>query len=170
MPGAEIHEGYRPGFVGKLTELHATYYSQIWDLGPQFESEIATGIAEFISRYDASQDGIWYIENSNGEIGGGIIIDSQNSTEEGAQLRYFLVDSGLQGEGYGRALLERALAFCNAQGYERTFLWTVDELETAIYLYGEYGFVSTDHVEIHRTWRTDIPYRLFERVMSTSEG
>ena len=52
MPALEIHDGYIPGVVARLTELHTTYYGELWDLGAQFEAEMAEGIAEFVGRYD----------------------------------------------------------------------------------------------------------------------
>lgn len=149
--------------MGRLTELHATYYGQLWDLGPCFESDIAEGIAEFVGRYDSSRDGIWTVISDGNTIAGGIIIDGQEIKNEGAQLRYFILASDLHGKGFGRKLLERAVAFCDEEGYERVFLWSVDELEAAVYLYRDVGFIPTNSIDIHTNWQTDIPYRLFER-------
>lgn len=159
----ELREGYIPGLVGRLTELHATYYGQLWDLGPYFESDIAEGIAEFVGRYDSSRDGIWTVISDDNTIAGGIIIDGQEIKNEGVQLRYFILASDLHEKGFGRKLLERAVAFCDEEGYERVFLWSVDELEAAVYLYRDVGFIPTNSIDIHTNWQTDIPYRLFER-------
>lgn len=162
MTAVELREGEIPGLVDGLTELHATYYGRLWDLGPRFESDIEGGIAAFVDRYDASRDGIRTVV-SDDTLKGGIIIDGRDVEGKGAQLRYFILASDLRGKGFGRELLERAVAFCDERGYERVFLWTVDELEAAVHLYREAGFTPTDPVDVHTNWQTDVPYRLFER-------
>lgn len=162
MTSVDIYEGYIPGVVSRLTELHTTYYGEIWDLGPQFEAEMAEGIAEFVNRYDPESDGLWTIIDEDREIRGGLIIDGRKTGEEGAQLRYFILDPALHGNGIGRSLLERAVEFCHKNDYERVFLGTVDELEAAVHLYREFGFEPTDTIDTHTGWEMEVPCRLFE--------
>ena len=162
MPALEITEGYVSGVVARLTELHTTYYGELWELGPQFEAEMAEGIAEFVGRYDPEIDGLWTVVDEDATVEGGIVIDSRDIEEEGAQLRYFILNPTVHGQGLGRELLERAMDFCHENGYDRVFLWTVDELEAAVYLYREFGFESTDTIDMHTGWKTEVPYRLFE--------
>jgi hypothetical protein len=81
----EIKEGYVPGVVARLTELHTMYYKGLWELGPQFEAE--KGIAEFVGRYEPNADGLWTVVDEDRTVRGGII-DSRKTGEEGAQLRY----------------------------------------------------------------------------------
>lgn len=158
MAEFELREGDVPGLVDRLTELHAAYYGRRWKLGPRFESDIVTGIAEFAGRYDPSRDGIWTVVSDDDIVRGGIIIDARDVDERGAQLRYFVLASDLHGRGFGRRLLETAVAFCDDQGYERVFLWTVDELEAAIRLYRDVGFTPTETIDSiltgRRTFRT----------------
>ncbi|MFB9813554.1 GNAT family N-acetyltransferase [Haloarcula sebkhae] len=125
----DVRIGYSGGLLtgchSPLTELHTTYYRELWELGPQFEVETAEGIAEFVGRYDPDDDGLWTVVDENQTVRGGIIIDSRNAGEEGLQLRYFILDPALHGNGLGRRLLERAMEFCHESGHERVFLWTV---------------------------------------------
>lgn len=155
MSALDIQKGYVPGVVARLTELHTTYYGELWELGPQFEVEMAEGIAEFIGRYDPDNDGLWTVVDEDRTVRGGIIIDSRKTGQEGAQLRYFILDPALHGNGLGRRLLKRAIEFCRENGYERIFLWTVDELEAAVYLYREFGFEPTDTIDMHTGWETE---------------
>lgn len=158
----EIRSDYVPGFVGRVTELHATYYGGLWKLGPQFEVDIAEGIAEFVDRYDPSSDGMWAVVDQHETVRGGIIIDGREADERGAQLRYFILDPSLHGNGLGRQLLAAVMNFCGAREFDRIFLWTVDELEAAIGLYRSVGFTATEEVNVHSSWETPVPYRLFE--------
>lgn len=68
MAEFELREGDVPGLVDRLTELHAAYYGRRWKLGPRFESDIVTGIAEFAGRYDPSRDGIWTVDELEAAI------------------------------------------------------------------------------------------------------
>ena len=38
--------GYVPGAIGRITELHATYYHEHWGFGRYFESKVATELSE----------------------------------------------------------------------------------------------------------------------------
>jgi GNAT superfamily N-acetyltransferase len=160
MSTVAIQEGYVPGVVARLTELHTTYYRGLWELGPQFEAEMAEGIAEFVGRYDPDTDGLWTVVDEDRTVRGGIIVDSRKTGEEGAQLRYFILDPALHGQGLGRALLQRAMEFCHENRYDRVFLWTVDELTAAVHLYRDFGFEPTDTIDMHTGWETAVTYRL----------
>ncbi len=49
VSGIEIKlSGYVPGAIGRITELHATYYKQHWDFDLFFESKVATELSEFL--------------------------------------------------------------------------------------------------------------------------
>ena len=76
MDDYRVVEGYLPGIIGRMTELHATYYGGLWELGPRFESEMAEGIAEFVTRYDPARDGLWTVVDGDDSVIGSIIIDS----------------------------------------------------------------------------------------------
>lgn len=42
-----VTTGYRPGLVGRMVEMHAAFYSTHSKFGQFFESQVATGVAEF---------------------------------------------------------------------------------------------------------------------------
>jgi hypothetical protein len=56
----EIVRGYIPGIIGRITGLHAMYYSQHWGFGLFFESRIATQVAEFPNHYDVLEVSITF--------------------------------------------------------------------------------------------------------------
>ena len=44
--------GYIPGSIGRIVELHATYYHPNWGFGLFFEAKVAKDLSEFLSRFD----------------------------------------------------------------------------------------------------------------------
>ena len=77
MSEIKITSGYIPGSIGRVVELHGTYYNTHWEFGPFFESKVAAEMAEFIARYDKGQDGFWTV-SLEGHIEGSITIDTIN--------------------------------------------------------------------------------------------
>jgi len=140
--GFEITEGYRPGVIGRIAELHAGYYHRHAGFGLFFEARVATELADFLCRYEAGRDGIW-LALVDGHVEGSIAIDGLHATDEGAHLRWFIVSDRLRGHGAGHALLGSALDFCRARGHRSCHLWTFDGLHAARHLYEQSGFRLT---------------------------
>jgi GNAT superfamily N-acetyltransferase len=139
MSKIKITSGYIPGSIGRVVELHGTYYHTHWEFGPFFESKVAAEMAEFIGRYDINQDGFW-TASLEGHIEGSIIIDGIHAKDEGAHLRWFIVSDRLRGKGAGNLLIQKAIDFCRNKQYERVYLWTFEGLHAARHLYEKYGF------------------------------
>ncbi|MBW1837688.1 MAG: GNAT family N-acetyltransferase, partial [Deltaproteobacteria bacterium] len=89
VPEFRIERGYIPGSIGRISELHGTYYHDYWGFGLYFEAKVATGLSEFLQRYDKNSDGIW-IATVNGRVEGSVIIDGIHTENEGAHLRWFI--------------------------------------------------------------------------------
>ena len=54
-----IHRGYRPGCIGRIAELHASYYHRLVGFGLFFESKVARELSEFCERSVEGRDGLW---------------------------------------------------------------------------------------------------------------
>ena len=54
--GASLIEGYRPGIIGRIVELHGMYYAREWGVGAEFESLMAREVCDFIEGYDPGRD------------------------------------------------------------------------------------------------------------------
>lgn len=134
-----LHRGYLPGCIGRITELHARFYAAHVGFGVYFESKVARELAAFCERHDESRDGLW-LALLDGQVEGAIAIDGEHADTEGAHLRWFISSDRLRGSGAGRRLIEEALAFCDARGYRKTWLWTFDGLHAARHLYEQHGF------------------------------
>jgi GNAT superfamily N-acetyltransferase len=157
---AEIRQGYQPGAIGRVAELHGTYYHAHWGFGAFFEAKVASELAEFIGRYDARRDCFWTAE-VEGRVEGSLTIDGVRAAHEGAHLRWFIVSDALRGQGVGHRLMNAAVDFCRRNGYPRIYLWTFDGLQAARHLYEQAGFVL---VEQRRgaQWGMEVTEQRFE--------
>jgi GNAT superfamily N-acetyltransferase len=131
--------GYVPGAIGRVTQLHALYYSRNWGFGLYFEAKVARELAEFLSRFNEKRDGFWTM-CSDSSVEGSIAIDAVNAATEGAHLRWFILSHEFQGLGYGTRLLDKALSFCKEKGYMSVYLWTFKGLDAAKHIYVKFGF------------------------------
>ena len=93
-----IQTGYTPGIIGRIAELHATYYHQHWGLDLFFEAKVATELSEFLLNYDAARDGFWYGTAAN-RFAGSIAVVGSREAEQEARLRWFIVAPAFQRRG-----------------------------------------------------------------------
>lgn len=161
-PEFEINSGYAPGTIGRITELHSTYYFDHWRFGLYFEAKVATELSGFFQRYDISRDGIW-VATVNSRVEGSIIIDGIHAETEGAHLRWFIMSDALRGKGVGKKLLNSAIDFCNIKGYKKIYLWTFEGLNAARYLYENAGFKLTKQ-QSGAQWGTTVREQYFELI------
>ncbi len=156
----EIHKGYISGCIGRIVEIHATYYNRLAGFGVRFETKVAKELSEFCERYDSNRDGLW-IALKNSRIEGSIAIDGINAEGQGAHLRWYIASEGIQGKGIGTVLLSSAMEFCQAKDYRRVYLWTFEGLRVARHLYEKFGF----RLALQRRgtqWGTEVTEQLFE--------
>ena len=139
VPGLKIETGYIPGSIGRISELHGTYYYDHWGFGLYFEAKVAIELSEFLQRYDQSSGEIW-IATLNGRVEGSAVIDGIHAENEGAHLRWFIISDALRGKGVGRKLITKAIDFCKDKDYKKTYLWTFEGLNAARHLYENAGF------------------------------
>lgn len=160
----EIANSYVPGAIGRITELHGTYYQQHADFGLYFESKVACELSEFLRRYDSARDGIW-LALSQGRIEGSIVIDGVEADMEGAHLRWFIVSDSLRGNGVGSKLITIALDFCRMRKYKKIYLWTFEGLNAARHLYEKHGFRVTQQQRGNQ-WGSEVNEQRFESHLS----
>ncbi len=139
-----IGTNLKPGDIGYITYLHGNIYSHEYDYGISFEIYVAAGLCEFYKQYDPLHDRVWICEYNNSIIGFLLLINRGNKT---AQLRYFILLKPFRGIGLGKKLMELFMFFLKRAGYEKCYLWTTNEQETAAALYKRFGFVLTEEFE-----------------------
>lgn len=163
----EIRSGYVPGALGRIIELHETYYSEHWNLGYEFSREVAVELAEFLGRYDEADSRLWVVvsdpdDAGEREIVGALVVDGGHADDEaGARLRWVILAPEFHGRGLGRELMDRAMAFCEEAGFERVYLWTYEGLDAARHLYETHGFTLVEE-DICHDWGPEITYQKFE--------
>jgi GNAT superfamily N-acetyltransferase len=156
-------EGFEPGYLGRIAQMHGEYYAKAWGSGAGFEAMMAHELCEFQARYDPSAD-LLLTAHVDGVLVGSIAIDGTQSERPGmARVRWYLLDERYQGRGIGRELLERALAFCRTQGFPLVYLWTVEGLPQSLHLYQKAGFriverfVDSRYTVEHTQLRLEMP-------------
>jgi GNAT superfamily N-acetyltransferase len=153
-------QGYIPGAIGRIAELHGTYYHRHWGFGLFFEARVATELSEFLQRFDAARDGFWTLCRE-GRVEGAVAIDGIRAQSEGAHLRWFILSSELRGKGFGHKLLEKALRFCQDRRYPRIYLCTFEGLDTARHLYEKFGF-RLHEMQEGTQWGTTVNEQKFQ--------
>ncbi len=157
----EICQGYRPGVIGSVAGLHASYYSENYQFGAIFERKVATEMSEFMGRIDNPTNTTFsaFLDNV---LLGSVSLDGEDLEKGVSHLRWFIVNSDAQGMGIGNLLLEKAVSFVDAAGFERTRLWTFKGLDAARHLYEKHGFVLV-HENPGKQWGTKVIEQEFER-------
>lgn len=137
---------YKPGDPSLVCYFQYKLYEKQYHFNGLYEKEMLGGMAELYNDTDGSQ--MWIAEQ-NGQIVGDIAIIKKG--EDRAQLRWFGVDTSLQGQGLGSRLLETAMNFCKEKGYVHLTLGTLDILKPAHHLYAKFGFHKTES-EFFNDW------------------
>jgi GNAT superfamily N-acetyltransferase len=160
MMGDARLTGYTPGAIGRIAELHATYYHERWGFDLFFESKVATELSAFLRRLNERRDGFW-VARLGEKMVGSIAIDGMNFGSKGGHLRWFIVSAENQGQGIGNQLLEEAIQFCRKKGFGRVYLWTFAGLDAARHLYEKYGFRLCEQHEGNE-WGRTVTEQMFE--------
>ena len=146
-------KGYYPGVIGKITELHAVYYYENWGFDVSFETQVGRELSEFVQRLDETRDGLW-VATRDSEFAGSIVIDGVEAFDEGARLRWFIVDPQFQGSGIGKSLISQAVAFCKKRRFPKVYLWTFEGLESARRLYEAVNFKLCEENQVAQWGQT----------------
>lgn len=144
----KLVSGYHAGMIGRITEMHSSYYAREHNFGHFFEAKVAAGLADFSARLDKPCNQIW-LAMVNERIVGSVAIDGEDLGNNKAHLRWFILDDGCRGSGLGRNLLAEALKFCEEQKFSCVQLWTFNKLTAARRLYESFGF------ELSKEWEGD---------------
>ena len=136
-----IRSEMNPGDLGYIMYRQSKLYSGEYNYGVSFDTYVGASIGEFCQQYNPQLDKLWICE-ADTQIVGSILLMHRENNE--AQLRYFYIESDYRGLGLGNKLMQEAIDFAKACHYKTVYLWTEDELDAALHLYGKFGFQFTE--------------------------
>jgi len=145
--------GYKPGALSEVVRLHMDYYAPHWGFGKTFETKVAAELAEFLAHFQPERDLFLVVYDSAIECVASISLSAQNSADNEAYLRWFIVDQNVAGEGIGRALINRVVEHCRNGGFSKVYL-------SARKLYESVGFVLVQEMADDR-WKGGVTEQLF---------
>lgn len=152
---------HRPGDIGYIIHRHGVLYAEEYGFDETFEAYVAAGLAKFVENYEPAKEHLWVVEVEATIVGSIAIVKVDDHV---AQLRWFLVEPSVRGKGLGKKLLYEAVEFGKRQGYRKTILWTVAQLQAARHLYAHAGFQLAKS-KSHLLWGHDITEELWELVL-----
>ncbi len=158
----KIVPGYHAGMIGRITEMHGSYYAREHNFGNFFEAKVAAGLADFSARLDKPYNQIW-LAIMDERVVGSVAIDGEDLGNNEAHLRWFILDDGCRGSGLGRKLISEAMRFCDEQNFSAVQLWTFNKLTTARRLYESFGFELSKEWEGVQ-WGSTITEQQFTRI------
>lgn len=141
----EYREGYLPGALGRIAEMHGVYYAVAWGSGFEFEGMMAEEIYEFLRSYDPARD-LLLTAHVEGRLVGSFAIVGSREDPAVARIRWVIVEEAYHGRGIGKELLRRGLEFCRSAGFSKVTLWTVEGLPQSYGLYERAGFEVVERV------------------------
>lgn len=163
-----LAEGYRPGTIGRIAQMHAVYYAREWGFDAIFEAKIAHDCASFIDRYDPGTDLLLLALNGEA-IAGSIVVDLNDPAsgdvdggDHGAHIRWFIMDDSIRGTGIGRKLMQRAVDHIDRFADGKAWLTTFAGLDAARSLYQDFGFRLAQEGQ-DRTWGDPVHGQLYLR-------
>jgi ribosomal protein S18 acetylase RimI-like enzyme len=141
LPSGILIRPYQPGEAGYVSCLHMRLYESQYNFRGIFEHYVLKGLADFTGNPEGGC--LWTALDEKEIVGAIAIVLAEEGT---AQLRWFIVHEDYQGKGIGKALMNVAMDFIHEKEYHKVFLWTIQTLEAARSLYGQYGFVKMEEL------------------------
>ena len=173
-----IKEGYTPGLLGRVVDMHMVFYNSALKLDAFFEAKISSWLAELLPRLATPQAAVWTACDTHGKILGSVFMDTASAdlisllpptyTGRGkAHFRFFILDESLRGRGIGKILVRKAMDWVDERGLE-CHLWTTKGLDAARRLYDWAGFELMEEVVDARLGR-ELCVQRMTRVARTVE-
>lgn len=95
--------------------------------------------------YGGEREGFFVGEEKGKVIG---TVGVKEESKEVAILRRLFINSAYRGKGFGRLLMDRALAFCREKGYKEAIFHVSTNMKTAMALCKRRGFKEKERLEL----------------------
>ncbi|MGG5329606.1 bifunctional helix-turn-helix transcriptional regulator/GNAT family N-acetyltransferase [Enterococcus sp. AZ163] len=119
--------------MGFIADLHCKIYTRM-GYKENFQKYVFLSLAKYMEDH---LNGVSWIANVNGVDVGSI---SLVPSDEGWQVRWFVIDTNYQGYGIGKKLVNVLMEYAGENNIDHMHLWTVGELGAARSLYDRAGF------------------------------
>ena len=143
----------KPGDLGWVVNAHGEVYATEYGWDASFERLVARIVADFADRDGDARAAAWVAELGGARVGCVFCVPADDAAT--ARLRILLVHPDGRGRGLGGALVDTAVEFARASGYERMLLWTNHPLRAARHIYLSRGFRLVDE-QPHHSFGVDL--------------
>jgi GNAT superfamily N-acetyltransferase len=152
-PRCSIRPLGKPGDLGWVVKAHGEVYATEYGWDASFERLVARIVADFADRDNDARAAAWLAELGGARVGCVFCVPADDAVT--AQLRILLVHPDGRRHGLGGALVDTAVEFACASGYERMLLWTNHPLRAARHIYLSRGFRIVDQ-QPHHSFGVDL--------------
>lgn len=128
---------FTPDDAKWVIDAHIAHYCGGDGFDASFGDLVARVVNDFAATARAGLDRGFVLERDGQRLGSVICVGHDGGV---AQLRLFLLDPGLRGQGQGRRLLAAFMDHARAAGFTRVMLWTHASHTEACALYRAEGF------------------------------
>lgn len=150
----------RPGDLGWVVMAHGELYPAEFGWDTSFEALAARIVADYAAERDPQREAGWIAELDGRRVG--CVLCVRGEDPRTAKLRLLLVDRAARGRAIGSGLVDTALRFATAAGYDRMRLWTNHPLVAARRIYLAHGFRLVRE-EPHHSFGVDLTGQTYER-------
>lgn len=126
-----------PGDGGWVISRHGALYAAEEGYDATFEALVADIVAGFLRNHDPACEAGWIAVRGSERLGSIFVV---REAEGVAKLRLVLLEPQARGTGLARRMLDHAMAFSRAAGYQTMRLWTHESHVAAGRLYAGAGF------------------------------
>lgn len=127
-----------PDDVTWMVQAHRDLYARDEGFDDTFGDVVETAVRGFLHRRDPARHGGWIAWHGDARVGS--IVCERADVAAAARIRLFLLLPDYRGQGFGQQLLDHALAFAQARGYQRLLVSTYTSHAAACALYERAGF------------------------------
>ena len=151
--GPVVLRPHAPGDMGWIVESQARMYSASYKWGRGQEAVAARIVADFLDNYKPGREACWVAERDGKRLGTVLLVER---SEQVAQLRLLAVLPAARGFGLGSLLVKQCEKFARQAGYEKIYLWTQSELNSARKIYQGHGYRKVEETTQGESWVLDL--------------
>ncbi len=150
-----------PGELGIVVSQSMDFYMNEMGLDQSFELFLFERMSRFMKNKERERSEGWVVDH-NGSIVGSIFVDREDS--KSAKIAGLLLQPEFRKMGLARKLMDKALAFCRENLYQRVYIMSFPELRDARRLYEYYGFSPTEE-ETKNAWGKEITLERWDCIL-----